>query len=205
MSIKSIRHQFANLLTFSRLFFAIIISIIYISECAYAFESILVLFIIAALTDYFDGLVARKLNISSNIGKCFDPIFDKLLVLTMILILADAHAVPIWISLIILAREVYVSGLREYLSGKKIQLHVSRLAKWKTCTQMTGIGFALFANCNNVYSWFLNCYECISIDSLGFFMAYEPSVAYILLVLSVILSTVTAIQYSKTAFEKLDH
>lgn len=100
------------------------------------------------ITDYFDGYLARSSGAVSKLGIFLDPIADKIMVATVILVLAaqgvlrgpfvgDAHVIA---GLIILAREIAVSGLREFLGGLQVSMPVSRLAKWKTTFQMVCLG-----------------------------------------------------------------
>lgn len=106
----------------------------------------LILFIAAAITDYFDGYLARSRSESTTLGRVLDPIADKLLVASVILMLVYNHSideVTIVPALVILLREVAVSGLREFLAEIKVGLPVSRLAKWKTAIQMTAIPFII--------------------------------------------------------------
>lgn len=110
--------------------------------------SALAIFIAASLTDYLDGYLARIWKQTSNIGRMLDPIADKLLVATCLLLLAaDTDRTiagwTLWAAIIILCREILVSGLREYLAELKVSVPVTRLAKWKTTIQMVAIGFLL--------------------------------------------------------------
>ena len=110
--------------------------------------SALALFILASITDYFDGYLARIWKQTSNIGKMLDPIADKLLVSTCLLLLAaDTDRTiagwSLWAAIIILCREILVSGLREYLAALKVSVPVTQLAKWKTTIQMVAIAFLL--------------------------------------------------------------
>jgi cardiolipin synthase (CMP-forming) len=104
------------------------------------------LYTTAAVTDYLDGYLARAWKQQSKLGRIFDPIADKLLVAATILLLvatdriAGLLVVP---ALVILCREVLVSGLREFLAEIRIGLPVSGLAKWKTGIQMTALGFLI--------------------------------------------------------------
>ena len=106
-----------------------------------------ILFCLAGITDYFDGYLARLRNEVTNFGTFLDPIADKLLVAAVILILTSKGVIKDWDTipaLIILLREITVSGLREYLAGIKISIPVSRIAKLKTlssiiCTWITYI------------------------------------------------------------------
>lgn len=108
----------------------------------------LIIFVLASITDYFDGYLARAWNQSTNIGRMLDPIADKLLVATCLLLLAaDTDRTiagwSLWAAIIILNREILVSGLREYLADLKVSVPVSRLAKWKTAVQMVAIAVLL--------------------------------------------------------------
>jgi len=101
------------------------------------------LFAAAGVTDWLDGHIARRWEQQSELGRFLDPIADKLLVSATLLMLTatgrlTSHAVlP---ALVILCREILVSGLREYLAGLRVGMPVSRLAKWKTAIQMVAIG-----------------------------------------------------------------
>ena len=100
----------------------------------------------AAITDYFDGYFARRYHQISRLGRFLDPIADKLLVAAVLVMLVQSgplHGVNVFAALIILAREILVSGLREFLAELRVGLPVSQLAKWKTTVQMVAIAFLL--------------------------------------------------------------
>ncbi len=104
------------------------------------------IYIVASITDFLDGYLARIWNQMSNIGRMLDPIADKLLVSSILLLLAADGTIAgwtIWAAIIILCREILVSGLREYLAELKVSVPVTWLAKWKTTVQMIAIGFLL--------------------------------------------------------------
>ena len=104
------------------------------------------LFAVASITDYLDGYLARIWNQTSNIGRMLDPIADKLLVASVLLLMAADRTIAgwsIWAAIIILCREILVSGLREYLAALKVSVPVTRIAKWKTAIQMVAIGLLL--------------------------------------------------------------
>jgi len=104
------------------------------------------IFIAASITDYLDGYIARIWKQTSNIGKMLDPIADKLLVSAALLLLAYDRTIDkwsLWAAIIILCREILVSGLREYLAALKVSVPVTQLAKWKTTIQLVAIGFLL--------------------------------------------------------------
>lgn len=106
----------------------------------------LVVFAAASVTDFFDGYLARAWQQTSTIGRMLDPIADKLLVAASLLLLAADGTIAgwtIWAAIVILCREILVSGLREYLAELKVSVPVTRLAKWKTAIQMIAVGFLL--------------------------------------------------------------
>jgi cardiolipin synthase len=100
------------------------------------------LFAAAAITDFFDGYLARRFNQVSAIGRFLDPIADKLLVAALLLFLAAFGRIePISLipAAVILCREILVSGLREYLAELRVGMPVTPLAKWKTATQLIAL------------------------------------------------------------------
>lgn len=104
------------------------------------------LFVLASISDFLDGYLARIWDQTSNIGRMLDPIADKLLVASVLLLLAADRTIAgwtIWAAIIILCREILVSGLREYLAALKVSVPVTRIAKWKTTIQMVAIAFLL--------------------------------------------------------------
>lgn len=104
------------------------------------------LFILAALTDYLDGYLARRWKQISKFGRMLDPIADKAMViiaLAVVIGLSGLNPLVLFPATIILLREVFVSGLREFLGGSVI-LHVTKLAKWKTTVQLVAIAVLLF-------------------------------------------------------------
>ena len=104
----------------------------------------LAIFIAAGITDILDGYFARIWGQMSSLGRMLDPIADKLLVASCLLMLAAEKSIHGWsllAAVIILCREILVSGLREYLAELRVGVPVTRLAKWKTVGQMVAIGF----------------------------------------------------------------
>ena len=103
----------------------------------------LAIFTVACLTDWLDGYLARVWDQQSTLGRMLDPIADKLLVGTALLLLVNDNTIDrgsIYAAIIILCREILVSGLREFLAELKKQVHVSQLAKYKTTLQMIALG-----------------------------------------------------------------
>ena len=106
----------------------------------------LAVFIAAAVTDFLDGYYARIWDQHSAFGRMLDPIADKLLVASCLLMLAAdgiIHGWTLWAAIVILCREILVSGLREYLAALRVSVPVTKLAKWKTTAQLVAIGFLL--------------------------------------------------------------
>jgi cardiolipin synthase len=106
----------------------------------------LAVFITAAVTDILDGYPARMWEQQSSLGRMLDPIADKLLVASCLLMLAAEEIIHGWsllAAVIILCREILVSGLREYLAELRVSVPVTRLAKWKTIGQMVAVGFLI--------------------------------------------------------------
>jgi len=105
-----------------------------------------IVFSTAAVTDYFDGMLARARRQQSDLGRMLDPIADKLLVgatLMMLVGLGRLSSLALYPAVVIMLREILVSGLREYLAGIRIGLPVTNLAKWKTGFQMGALGTLL--------------------------------------------------------------
>jgi cardiolipin synthase (CMP-forming) len=146
-------YNIPNLLTYGRILAVPLIVLCFYLEgrlesSDFARWSALILFAAASFTDYLDGYLARIWKQTSNIGRMLDPIADKLLVATCLMLLAadpveTIHGWSLWAAIVILCREILVSGLREYLAELKVSLPVTRLAKWKTTIQMFAIGFLL--------------------------------------------------------------
>lgn len=106
----------------------------------------LTVFIAASITDFLDGYLARAWQQQSALGRMLDPIADKLLVAAALMMLVDVGTIGGWsllAAIIILSREILVSGLREYLAELRVSVPVTNLAKWKTTMQMVAIGFLL--------------------------------------------------------------
>ncbi|MBV8166911.1 MAG: CDP-diacylglycerol--glycerol-3-phosphate 3-phosphatidyltransferase [Alphaproteobacteria bacterium] len=141
-------YTLANLLTMSRIgAIPILIVLLYLPGPLWAWTACVV-FTIIGVTDWLDGWVARRWGEHTDFGRFLDPIADKLLVATVILVLSaeqQQRIAGIWViaALVILAREILVSGLREFLAGLKVGVPVSRLAKWKTAIQMVALGFLI--------------------------------------------------------------
>ena len=136
-----------NLLTYARLAAVpVVVGLLFWPRDDWARWPALLIFIAAGVTDYFDGYVARAYAQHSALGRMLDPIADKLLVAACLLMLAadeTIYGLSLLAAIVILCREILVSGLREYLAELKVSVPVSRLAKWKTGVQLVAIGFLI--------------------------------------------------------------
>lgn len=133
----------ANLLTVSRILVIVPLIAVLYAEGHTVRWGALGLFTAACLTDFFDGYIARSMNQISNFGRFLDPVADKLLVAAVaFMLVADGriNGLVVLPALVIMMREILVSGLREYLADLKVRLPVSSLAKWKTVIQMIALG-----------------------------------------------------------------
>ena len=137
-----------NVITFIRIFLIPIILYLLFSENPNIVLIAGLLFIVSSVSDYFDGYLARTLNQSSKLGTLLDPIADKLLIASVIVVLVDTgvisniHVVP---AIIILLREIAISGLREFLAKLNTDMPVSKLAKYKTTFQMVSLSILIIS------------------------------------------------------------
>ncbi len=141
----------ANKLTLSRIL--IIPAILFLLALPFGWAAWLAwfLFTLAGVTDYLDGYLARRDNQVSRLGQFLDPIADKLLVSAVLLLLVNSGKISglaVFPALVILLREVAVSGLREFLADLRVSVPVSHLAKWKTTIQLIALGFLMVGSDN---------------------------------------------------------
>jgi cardiolipin synthase len=135
-----------NILTYARLAAVpIVVACLLIGGDGWRWAA-LALFIAAGVTDFFDGYLARLWAQQSILGRMLDPIADKVLVAAVLLLLASdgtIYGAHLWAAIIILTREVLVSGLREFLAELRVPVPVTQLAKYKTTVQLVAIGFLI--------------------------------------------------------------
>jgi CDP-diacylglycerol--glycerol-3-phosphate 3-phosphatidyltransferase len=98
-----------------------------------------VIFAGASVTDYFDGQIARKHNMVTNLGKLIDPLADKLLVISALVVLTKYDQISLWFVLIIIFRELLITGLRAIVANEGVVIAAEKLGKWKTATQMIAL------------------------------------------------------------------
>jgi len=138
-----------NLLTLSRILAVPILVFLLWRPSPVDYAVTFVLYCVVGITDYLDGYLARAQGLTSRLGQFLDPIADKIMVAAVLIMLISsrkANPVPeiaslnIIAALVILLREIIVSGLREYLAGLQVSVPVSALAKWKTTAQLVALG-----------------------------------------------------------------
>lgn len=98
-----------------------------------------IIFVGASITDYYDGQIARKYNLITNLGKLIDPLADKLLVISALTTLTKYNQISLWIVLIIIFRELLITGLRAIVAADGTVIAAEALGKWKTATQMIAL------------------------------------------------------------------
>ena len=138
-----------NLLTLSRIAVLPLLVAAFYLDAPWTSIVACAVFASASLTDYLDGYVARTFQQTSSLGRFLDPVADKIMVAAALMMLvADARIIGLMIlpALVILCREILVSGLREFLAELQVSLPVSRLAKWKTAIQMIAISLLLLGD-----------------------------------------------------------
>ena len=172
-----------NILTLFRSCAAIILPLIIIYGGEIGALIATPILILAGVSDYFDGFFARKYKVISNFGKILDPVADKLLVIGVIFALASENMLDYYYSffpaLLIVLREILISGLRESISSYNISLKVTLLAKWKTTIQLVACGSFLVWRSNNFF---------YNNEILGL-------ISYILLWIAGIITFITGLQY----------
>ena len=138
-----------NWMTILRIMVAPVIAVlIWLDDVKTGYMPALTLFVLASISDFIDGWMARRLGVVSKLGAMLDPIADKVLIATCLMSLAHVTDDGWWFALsaiIIMTREFLISGLREFMAGRSVNMPVSVLAKWKTTLQLVAIGFLIGA------------------------------------------------------------
>ena len=185
-----------NLLTVLRIIFASSIALILIffdSKMAYFISFIL--FSLAGVTDYFDGWLARKKGQISDLGRMLDPIADKILVISTFIILMSNNVIEGFNAIaafIIIYREIFISGLREFLGNKSFVVKVTNLAKWKTALPFITILVFLGSQViNNFYMY---------TDIINIFIEFTCT---LLIWITSLISLYTGINYLRTSYDHL--
>jgi cardiolipin synthase (CMP-forming) len=140
------KYDIPNILTVSRLILLPFMIILFLIHAPWAAWTALVLYTVACISDFLDGYYARLYGHTSRMGSFLDPIADKLFVGAVLFMLVATERLNEWWAvpaLLIMMREIFIAGLREFLASDNIKMPVSRLAKWKTSVQMVAIGFLI--------------------------------------------------------------
>ena len=144
----------------------------------------------AALTDFFDGYIARKKNLITDFGKLMDPLSDKILVLSALIIFVEKGYIWSWMVIIIIAREFLVTGIRIIAASKGEVIPADKIGKYKTATQMIAIPMIIFTKSDTIYGFF----QRILID-VGTFFNFAISLSNILMVIPLILTIWSGVDY----------
>ena len=130
------KKQIPNILTYARILaIPLMIALFMLGEIGYA----LLTFFLAGVTDFLDGYLARKWNLVTKFGAMLDQISDKLLICAALLCLVHSEQAQLVPVIIIIFREIFVSGLREFMGNERIEIPVSKLGKWKTLSQLSAV------------------------------------------------------------------
>lgn len=190
-----------NALTLGRIaFIPVLIAAIltYGTDKAFLGTSVLLgLFIILVLTDFLDGFLARRWNVTSDFGRMLDPIADKLFVAGLLICFTILTKGTWWIlapTLIIIGRDIFISGLREHAAHEGIVMAPTRLAKWKTATEMLAIAILLI--------WVLAGQWLPISEKIGMVVDNARKTGVVFLWIAAFLSAYTGLFYAKNALKK---
>jgi cardiolipin synthase (CMP-forming) len=187
-----------NILTVSRIVLLPVLIALFFVPGAVAAWTALWIYIFCAVTDFFDGYLARKYAVTSGFGTFLDPISDKIFVASLLLALATFDRMDgYWMipAIIILGREFLIAGLREFLGPQNIKIPVSRLAKWKTGFQMTALGFLVIGD-----------YGDATLRTVFGFLIPDASTlltGQILLTIAALITLITGWNYFKAGFKHI--
>jgi len=173
---KSLLRHLPNFLTLFRIAVIPPMVLILLSPSRKACFFATLLFAIASITDWLDGYLARRMEIVTVLGKFLDPIADKLLVMAALIMILPYERVPAWMVLVILGREIIITGLRGIASSEGIVIAASRLGKYKTIFQLVAIlGLLLHYD----YYWFFgidNPYLYVNMHNVGIFFLWIATI-----------------------------
>lgn len=184
-----------NVLTYFRILAVPLLVIAFYLEGYVGRWLMLLVFIAASISDFLDGYLARVWQQTSAMGRLLDPIADKLLVATSLILLVANGTIGGWslmAAVVILTREIFVSGLREFLAELRVSVPVTQLAKWKTMMQMVAIGFLLLGPAGDRY--FLPLTEGVG---------YVTFVGLLLLWISALVTLYTGFDYFRAGLKHL--
>lgn len=145
-----------------------------------------ILFVLASITDWLDGFIARHFNMNSPFGEFLDPVADKLLVCSTLIVLVQLGRVSAFIALIIIGREIAISALREWMALLQKRVRVSKMGKVKTTVQLIGIGFLLYYG-----------------EAFGIPLLWIIRIGDVLIIIAAIFTIISMIEYLIQAYRTL--
>jgi CDP-diacylglycerol--glycerol-3-phosphate 3-phosphatidyltransferase len=137
---------FPDFLTILRFILTIPILILMVQNNLVADVTALILYIIAAISDYYDGVLARRWNQVSNFGRFFDPLADKFMVSSILILMVFEKIIDPWLLMVLINRDLIVGGVRSLASSKGLVIGASASGKWKTAVQMVSIPIVILGN-----------------------------------------------------------
>jgi len=143
-----------NIITYFRVLVVPVFLFLYFSDDDYLISLSIVLYFLGAISDYFDGLIARKYNSSSKLGQFIDPLADKIIVIAALIAFNIQEIIPLWMLIIIIFRDIFTTIMRVIADKKNFNMKTSNLAKWKTFAQFLFIGYVqtlIFVAHSNVF------------------------------------------------------
>lgn len=179
-----------NIITASRIVLTPAFVILLVSEDAIAVQVSAAVFLLAAISDWYDGWYARRHNMMSAFGRFFDPLADKVLVGAAFFTFVSLGVLPLWMVLLTIGRDVLVTVLRLVADRRKAPVVTSRLAKWKTAAQLVFLWYLVGAYTVQRVEWIGRIVSAGALDSL-----FEPLLINGAMGLLTFLSVVTAVQY----------
>ncbi len=198
--------NFPLLLTASRLVLAIVVGTLLVLEDAIPFHVSIAAacFIVASLTDFFDGRLARKWNQATPLGAFLDPLADKLLVYLAFIYLTTVLIYPVWLLLILFGRDMAVDGLRAFSVGKGVAMPANLIGKWKSFLQMGSIALLLalvsVTEVQRLTSWGNEALTWV-LTSTGYEVAFGAT--YWLMLAAAAVGLVSMVQYFVESAPKL--
>lgn len=178
-----------NQLTLLRIILTPVFLVLFLAEDPLLKQISLIVFLIAAITDWYDGWLARKFNYITNWGKFMDPLADKILISTAFFAFVFNGTIELWMTVVIVARDFFVTGLRMYADYKGDNMTTSNFAKWKTAIQMIYIYYLLFVYTATTIDWLYKGNEDI------FAKMMHPAIVYYGMLAVTIITTLTGITY----------
>ncbi|MBS3965490.1 MAG: CDP-diacylglycerol--glycerol-3-phosphate 3-phosphatidyltransferase [Methylomonas sp.] len=166
----AVKFTLPTYLTLLRIALIPLLAVVFYLPWDYARQTATAIFIFAAVTDWLDGYLARKMGLETRFGAFLDPVADKLMVAFILVLIVQAEASP-WLAIpsaVIIGREITIASLREWMAeiGQRTKVKVSQLGKWKTSAQMTAISFLLYHD--DVFN--------LPINTLGYWLLYLSAV-----------------------------